>query len=190
MTMNQSRKLNIAVLGSAAEPVRETQRSQAHVIGKTIALTGGILLTGGCPGVPYAAVQGAAEFQGTVIGISPAHDIHQHLDLYRYPVQSQIMVFTGMGRKGRNVILVRSADACIFVGGGMGTLNEFTIAVDEFGTDKVIGMLAGSGGFTDEFPRLLSMHQRTVLPKIVNDTNPENLVARIFSYLGELSKHE
>jgi len=188
--MKPGRKWNIAVLGSATEPVGETQRSQAYVIGKAIALAGGIVLTGGCPGVPYAAVQGAADSHGMAIGISPACDIREHEDLYRYPVRSQILIFTGMGRKGRNVILVRSADACIFVGGGMGTLNEFTIAVDELGTDKVIGMLEGSGGFTDEFPRLLSVHRRVVLSRIVDDTSPENLVARIFSYLGESSKHE
>jgi hypothetical protein len=187
---NGGRKWNLAVLGSASGKVDSIQHDQAFVIGKTIAEAGGVLLTGGCPGLPYAAVQGAMAKAGLAIGISPANHIIEHEEMYQYPVGKQILIFTGMGRKGRNVILVRSADACIFVGGGMGTLNEFTIAVDELGKDKAIGILSGSGGFADEFPRILGLHQKTVLPRIVQDKSPETLVGRILSHLHESLNHE
>ena len=54
--------------------------------------------------------------------------------------------------KGRNVVNVRTSDIVIVVCGGIGTLNEFTIAYDE---GKVIGVLEGSEGVADEISGLL-----------------------------------
>ena len=66
-------------------------------------------------------------------------------------------MFTGFGYKGRNVVLVRSVDIVLVVAGGMGTLNEFTIAVDE---GKVVGVLTGTGGIADEVEGLLPHAKR------------------------------
>ena len=48
---------------------------------------------------------------------------------------------------------MRSSDIVLVVAGGIGTLNELTIAIDE---GKIIGALEGSGGVADETRRLLA----------------------------------
>jgi hypothetical protein len=87
-----------------------------------------------------------------------------------------------MGTKGRNVILVRSADACVFIGGGMGTLNESTIAFDELGPRRAIGILTGSGGLSTEMARLASRVGRSPRALLVHQSDPETLVEVLFSH--------
>jgi predicted Rossmann-fold nucleotide-binding protein len=94
-------------------------------------------------------------------------------------------MYTGMGRKGRNVILVRSADACIFLGGGMGTLNEFTIAFDDLDHGTVIGILSESGGFSGEYVRLASYVDRSSRATILWEKDPLILVERVFEILEQ-----
>ena len=76
--------------------------------------------------------------------------------------------------KGRNVILVRSADIVVVIAGGMGTLNEFTIAVDE---GKLVGVLTGTGGVADEIERLLPCVRRPEM--VLFDTSPNGLLKRL-----------
>ncbi len=176
------RRYKIAVLGSAGTPEKSAERA-AFRAGLHAATRGGIILTGGCGGLPYAAEQGARSVGGLTVGVSPAMRAEEHRQLYSYPLESDVMLFTGMGRKGRNVILVRSADACIFIGGGMGTLNEFTIAFDELGPECAIGALAGTGGLSDEFSRIVSISGRVPRALLAVDPSPSNLVDILFEHL-------
>lgn len=57
-----------------------------------------------------------------------------------------MVIYTGFGFKGRNVMNIRSSDIVIIFGGSIGTLHEFTIAYDE---GKIIGVLEGTGGVAD-----------------------------------------
>ena len=70
------------------------------------------------------------------------------METYKLPLDAcDLIVYTGFGLKGRNVVLVRTCDIVLFIAGSMGSLNEFTIAHDE---GKVIGCLTGTGGVADE----------------------------------------
>ena len=185
--MQMVRRYKIAVLGSSSEPEESIQGRKAFGIGAAVARHGGILLTGGCPGLPHAAALGAASGGGLTVAISPAMNREGHICSYKYPTDSQVLVFTGMGTKGRNVILVRSADACVFVGGGMGTLNEFTIAFDELGADCAIGVLSDSGGFSDDYVRLASRVARGPVALLVADADPDILLEKIVSHISSNS---
>ncbi len=183
--MDPNRAFKIAVLGSASveeesEPVRKAFR-----IGQAVARAKGILLTGGCTGLPHAAVKGASSAQGLTVAISPAMNRESHAALYCYPLDSRINLFTGMGTKGRNVILVRSADACVFIGGGIGTLNEFTIAFDELGSSCAIGILSHTGGLSEELERVVSIVGRLPQAALIVESDPESLIERILRHLGE-----
>ncbi len=67
-----------------------------------------------------------------ITGISPFSNAAEHrAQLDEDPALYRPIIFTGQGFKGRNVTLIRSADAVLAMGGGVGTLNELTIAWDE-----------------------------------------------------------
>ena len=52
-------RLTIGVLGSSGGDLSEANLAKAHRLGEAIAARDAVLITGGCPGLPYAAVRGA-----------------------------------------------------------------------------------------------------------------------------------
>lgn len=178
-------RLNIAVLGSAREPENSEISKKAFKLGQEIARQGGIVLTGGCPGLPHAAAIGARVSGGLTLAVSPALNRTEHLERYCYPADSDIIMFTGMGNKGRNVILVRSADVAIFLGGGIGTLNEFTIAFDDFTPENVIAILSGSGRLSDFFDQIVAKSGRVPGMTFFKEDDPVLLVQKAFERFSQ-----
>lgn len=90
-------------------------------IGEAIAQRGGVLLCGGLGGVMEAAARGARAAGGTTVGILPRgrDEANPWLD---------VALATGLGEM-RNLVLVRSCDVVIAVGGGYGTLSEIAFAL-------------------------------------------------------------
>jgi uncharacterized protein (TIGR00725 family) len=110
----------IAVIGE-----RDASRSllqDAEDVGREVALRGAILVCGGMGGVMDAAARGCANAGGCVVGIIPTADANDANDYVAVPI------VTGMG-EGRNIIVVRSAQAVIAVGGSYGTLSEIALAL-------------------------------------------------------------
>ena len=118
------------------------------------------------------------------MSISPAQSAGEHAALYDTPpCPSTVVIYSGFGFKGRNVIAVRSADIVILVSGGIGTLNEFTIAYDE---GKVIGLLQGTGGAADVAQTLLdTLPVRSTGAVVIADPDPEQLIDRCIARLCE-----
>jgi hypothetical protein len=127
-----------------------------------------------------------------VLGVSPARSIQDHVQNYGFKKFPYTLIRTGFGRKGRNIISLRTCDAAIFISGRMGTLNEFTICWDTFGPQNVIGLLGGSGGVVDKEIRSLVERLATEKPSaaqenMIWESNPEHLVERVFEKLAELN---
>lgn len=181
--MDVNRAFKFAVLGSSGEREESERGKRAFALGCAVADRGGILMTGGCPGLPHAAAHGATSKGGFTLAVSPAANENEHVTLYRYPSDSRVIVYTGMGTKGRNVILVRSADVCLFVGGGMGTLNEFTIAFADLGPKCAIGVLTGTGGFSGEYIRLSAKSGQFCAAHLFEDADPDALVEKALLHL-------
>src|SRR3989338_8169506 len=126
---------------------------EAYNLGQEIVKQGGILITGATQGVPYFAAKGAKDAGGISIGISPAATYAAHIKTYRLPTdQFDFIIYTGFEYSGRNLILTKSADAVIVGCGGFGTLNEFTIALED---NKPIGVLTGTGGAAEEIDDIM-----------------------------------
>jgi len=143
--------MKIAVCGSGLGENKDILE-KAKEIGREIAKSGNVLLTGGGKGYPYAAVRGAIIENGKVICYSPAKDKEEHINKYNFPFEeSAEYIYTNMSIPGRNLPLVRNADAVIIIGGQIGTLNEFTIA---FALNKKIGILEGSGKLVELIPKI------------------------------------
>jgi len=89
----------------------------AEEVGFEIAKHGGILLCGGLDGVMNASCKGAKRAGGMTIGILPGEHKSESNPFVDIPI------VTGMS-VARNVIIARTADAIIAVGGKFGTLSE------------------------------------------------------------------
>lgn len=94
----------------------------AYQVGKEIAKRKAILICGGLGGVMEEAARGAKANKGLTVGILPgfsSSDANPYIDL---------PIITGMDH-GRNIIVVRSCDAIIAIGGREGTLSEIAFAL-------------------------------------------------------------
>ena len=105
----------IAVIGSSSCSPQEARL--AEEVGRELAKQGAILVCGGLGGVMEAACKGAISAGGLTIGILPG-DNRNSANPY-----VQIPIVTNLG-DARNVIVVKSAQAVIAIGGGYGTLSE------------------------------------------------------------------
>ena len=171
----------VGVIGSARD-VEPRVAGKAREVGRAIVEGDAILLTGASTGVSYEAVRGAKEAGGLAVGFSPASSLREHVSRYRLPVDLfDLLVFTGFGFKGRNVLFVRSCDAVVAVAGRMGTLNEFTIAYDE---GRPVGVLRASGGLSSYFG-MMAKKSRKKGPEVIYDVDPVRLVSRVLSVLRQ-----
>ena len=119
----------IGVIGGAA-PTKE-EAATAEVVGRALAEAGAVLVCGGMGGVMAAACRGAKSAGGLTIGILPGTDRGEANPYVDIPI------VTGL-RCARNVIVVRTAQAVIVVGGSYGTLSEIAFALS-FGK-PVVGL--------------------------------------------------
>src|SRR3989304_6334260 len=137
-------RLTIGVMGSSGGSLTEDVCRKAYRLGEAIAESDAILITGGCPGLPYEAVRGAKAKGGLVGGISPGLSIDEHRGKYASPVEGfDVLIYTGSGLMGREITNIRSCDIVVIAGGRTGTLGELAIAYDE---GRLIGVLPGHGG--------------------------------------------
>ena len=171
-------KIKVGVMGSAGDTLHDaalaTVREKAAALGRAIAARDLILLTGATTGLPYL-VGTAAHHEGALhVGISPAGSEHEHVSTYRLPTDNcDLLIYTGFGLKGRNVVLVRSCDIVLFIRGSIGALNEFTIAHDE---GRVIGCLTGTGGVADEAAHLLQIFPKKTGALLFEEDDPARLL--------------
>jgi len=93
----------------------------AEEIGRRAAEAGATLVCGGLGGVMAAACRGARAAGGVTVGILPGDDTSAANPHVLIPIAS------GMG-EARNVLIVRTADVVIAVGGEYGTLSEIALA--------------------------------------------------------------
>jgi hypothetical protein len=94
----------------------------AEQLGGELARRGATVVCGGLGGVMAAVCRGAKAAGGRTVGILPGPDRqggNPWLDL---------AIATGMG-EARNIVVVRSADAVVAVGGEYGTLSEIAFAL-------------------------------------------------------------
>ncbi len=170
-------------MGSASGTLAKKHKKIAYDLGCAIAENDCITITGACPGYPLDAARGAKSKGGLVIGISPALSEREHTDVYRSPVRyHDVLIFTGSGLMGREVVNIRSSDIVIIVGGHSGTLGEFSIAYDE---GHLIGALLGTGGIADELENIVKIIDKKTGAKVIYEADPYVLMDKLISYYNK-----
>ena len=180
--------IKVGVMGSASTSMATEDLHRvddlARRLGQKLAAVSCVLITGELDGIPGRVVAAHSQHGGLSVGISPASSAVEHAALYATPpCSSTVVIYSGFGFKGRNVIAVRSADIVLLFSGGIGTLNEFTIAYDE---GKIIGLLQGTGGVADLAQTLLdTLPVRATGAVVIADPDPEQLLDRCLARLYE-----
>ena len=96
--------LAIGVMGSASGAYEAEVLARCTALGRTIAERGCTLITGACPGLSYAAVEGARAAGGLIVGISPGLSRDEHIIKYRSPTEGfDVLIYTGSGLMGREI---------------------------------------------------------------------------------------
>ena len=181
------RKPVVGVMGASendaltdSEKIRLTELAER--LGAALAKHECILMTGATTGLPDLVAKAFRKHGGFALGVSPATDRKEHAERYKLPDDgADVIVYTGFGYKGRNVINVRSSNIVIIFGGAIGTLNEFTIAYDE---GKIIGVIEGSGGVADHIREIIDFCKKPTRGVVLYDKDPEMLVQRCLEALG------
>lgn len=146
----------IAVIGAG---LAETSLyEKAYQVGYLLGKEGAIIYTGGLGGVMEAASRGAKEAGALTIGILPGHKAEEANPYILVPV------ITDMGH-ARNVILVRSAEFIVSIGGGYGTLSEIALALKMWKT--VIGLNTWEN-----------------IPGVYYVNSPEEVLSKILEFLS------
>ena len=109
----------IAVIGGGNCTAEES--AVAEETGRLLAERGAVLVCGGLSGVMEAAAKGASANGGVTVGILPGADPAEANAYITVPLA------TGLGEM-RNFLIVRTAQALIAIGGGVGTLSEIALA--------------------------------------------------------------
>jgi uncharacterized protein (TIGR00725 family) len=172
----------ICVSGAAKGRSVEEGKALAETAGAAIAKAGHSLMTGATIGLPnYAAIAYKKAGGKMSVGISPAASKIEHVMKYRLPTESyDTILYTGLHYIGRDALLINSSDAVISIGGRLGTLHEFTIAME---TDTPIGFLQGAGGISTEIADILHAAGQAHDDEVIFSDNPEKLVAQLTKML-------
>lgn len=166
----------ICVSGAAKGESVEEGKELARRVGAAIAEAGHALMTGATVGLPNYAAEGYKAAGGKMsFGISPASSKVEHVRKYRLPTEAyDVILYTGLHYVGRDSLLITSSDAVISIGGRLGTLHEFTIAME---SDTPIGFLQGAGGVSNQIGALMELAQPLRPGTVVLfETDPNKLV--------------
>ncbi|MDQ5883337.1 MAG: hypothetical protein QG654_250 [Patescibacteria group bacterium] len=183
--MENSEKFKICVAGAV-----ETNACGLDVldlakeIGEEIAKHKGVLITGAGSGFPLWAATGAKEAGGLTLMFSPAGSKREHKEAYRLPDHvHDIIVYTGFGYTGSDLLMTKSSDAVIIGCGRVGTIHEFTMAYEE---GKPVGVLEGAWDTDDIIKTIIGKKGRTDKP-IIFEKDPKKLVSKLLEILKSRS---
>lgn len=166
----------ICVSGAAKGQSVEEGKELARMVGAAIAEAGHALMTGATVGLPNYAAEGYKAAGGKMsFGISPAASKVEHVRKYRLPTEAyDVILYSGLHYVGRDSLLITSSDAVVSIGGRLGTLHEFTIAME---SDTPIGFLQGAGGVSKEIDAIMELaHPLRPGAVVLFETDPDELV--------------
>lgn len=160
---------------------------KAKELGREIARQGAVLVTGATTGFPLWVAMGAKEQGGISIGFSPAASEKEHVEVYKLPLDyMDLIIYTGFGYPGRDLLLTRSSDAVICGCGRVGTIHEFTVAFED---GKPIGIFEGPWEMGKELEEIIAKGNRPNA-KIVNGTDAKKLVEDVIAIVEKLKMAE
>lgn len=173
----------IGVMGSAKGHITRNAEKMAFRLGELIAEKGHFLITGATNGLPLEAAKGARSRGGNIFGISPAKNATDHVVNWHLPLEPHTFItYTGMGFDFRDHMNIFNSEIVLFVGGGIGTLNEFTLAYHE---NKIIGILEDSSGISRTLPITIDSLAYHTNARLFFSDSSEDLLEKVLKSRAE-----
>lgn len=151
--------MKIAIISSASQIIDESNIAKITAITNYVHQLGNIeIMTGGSQGIPGLIVQKAkaAGMKTTAYSPDENKDLHasrhDNLDLQYFDEVNHFRGFTE-----RTLAMFQDADGILVLNGRMGTLSEFTIALEE---GKRVGVVTNTGGIADHLEEIMQMAQK------------------------------
>lgn len=177
--MSSEQKIKISVYGAQHTDYQKSFNAleKAGELGAVIAHHGCITIVPAVSGFSYWVAKGASAHKGHVIGFSPAANEREHVETYRLPTKHMdVIIYSGFGYAGSDLLLSRTSDAVIFGYGGMETIHEFWVAFQE---DKPIGVLRGQWSTDEVLHDLLKSNPEFDHEQVIFDDDPSRLVEQL-----------
>jgi len=92
-----------------------------------------------------------------------------------------LIIYTGFGYPGRDLLLTRSTDAVICGCGRIGTIHEFTVAFED---GKALGIFEGPWEMDEELKEILDKSHRPN-EKVVIESDPKKMVEKIIAVVNK-----
>ena len=109
------------------------------------------------------------------------------MEIFKLPLDyMDLIIYTGFGYSGRDLLLTRSADAVICGCGRIGTIHEFTIAFED---DKVLGIYEGPWEMGKELKEIVAKSHRPNDKLVITD-NPQKMVSDIIALIKKYKIEE
>lgn len=150
--------MKVAVIGSAENPKNKKHIKLCENIGKYLCDKNLQILTGGSSGIPGLIVKNLNKVFNSAIAYSPDRNEKEHNlrhDNLNSEYFTEIKYFKGF--TNRSLKMIEDSDFVLVVGGRMGTLSEFTIALEE---GKKVLVIKGTGGITNHLEYIIKVAKK------------------------------
>lgn len=176
---NDTKKIKLSVYGARHTDQHKSfdALEKAQLLGELIAKHDCILTVPASTGFPFWVAKGASSKNGMVTGFSPAANESEHINVYDLPTKYiDMMIYSGFGYAGSDLLLARSSDAIIFGYGGVETIHEFWVAFQE---NKPIGILKGDWDTDEVLYSILKDNEEFDHSRVVFDEDPNRLIEKL-----------
>ena len=177
--MSEQQKIKISVYGAQHTDYHKSfdALEKAGELGKIISENDCITTIPATTGFPYWVAKGASAAGGQVLGFSPAANEAEHVNVYDLPTNyMDVIIYSGFGYAGSDLLLSRSSDAVVFGYGGVETIHEFWVAFQE---NKPIGILKGDWSIDEVLHDLLKGNPDFDHSQIIFDKDPKRLIEQL-----------
>lgn len=153
-----SNGIKIGIFSSASSRVSQSNKKLAKAIAEYLTEQGIEIVTGGSLGIPGIVTERACELGNSSYVYSPDHDEHDHhkrIDNHNLKFYKEKKFIPGF--TARSLEMIKSIDGAIVLNGRIGTLSEFTIALEE---GLPVAVITCTGGIADHLQSILKVSKK------------------------------
>lgn len=167
--------MNIAIISSAHETVPKSLTPKITALMESLKKVDNLkILTGGCCGILAEIIKQTKRVNIQSKAYSPDKNRKLHdkrLDNLASHHFNEIEYHEGF--TFRSLSMIQNSDAVLVINGRMGTLSEFSIALEE---GKRVGVLTDTGGIADHLKQITLWTNKKFSNQILFSTNPEEII--------------